>query len=215
MSKTSVVKFYSPLEEKINVLSHSIGAILSFVGLVFLIFRAIDLGTVYHLISFSIFGVSLIILYLASSFYHSATNPKSRLRLKVFDHAAIYVLIAGSYTPICLVSLVDSSGWLIFIIAWSSALAGIVLKLFFTGRFKIVSTFLYVLMGWLIVFFYQDLIIGLNPDGLFWLFTSGVFYTIGAVLYSIHQLKLNHAIFHIFVLLGSISHFICVYFYVY
>jgi hemolysin III len=214
MSKTSVVKFYSPLEEKINIISHAIGVILSVLALIFLILRAIELGTLLHLVSFSTFGISLIILYLASTFYHSETNPKRRLRLKVFDHAAIYVLIAGSYTPISLISLVDTSGWLIFSIAWSSALAGIVLKLFFTGRFTIISTLLYVLMGWLIVFFYKDLINGLNEGGLFWLFTSGAFYTIGAVLYSIHKLIFNHAIFHVFVLLGSISHFICVYKYV-
>ena len=215
MSKASVVKFYSPLEEKINIISHGFGAILSVLALILLVFRSVELGTILHLVSFSIFGVSLITLYLASTFYHSATIPKYRLRLKVFDHAAIYILIAGTYTPICLVSLVNTSGWAIFIIAWSCALAGIVLKLFFTGRFKIISTLLYVMMGWLIVFFYKDLINGLNEDGLFWLFAGGVFYTVGAVLYSIHKLKFNHAIFHVFVLLGSMSHFVCVYYYVY
>jgi hemolysin III len=170
-------------------------------------------GDIWHIISFSIFGISLITLYSASTFYHRTQNPEQRKRLRVFDHAAIFVLIAGTYTPFTLITLVGTTGWIIFGIAWGIALIGIVLKLFFTGRFKIVSTLMYVFMGWIIVFAVKPLINNLSSDGLFWLAAGGVAYTVGAVLYSIKKIKFNHAIFHILVLIGSACHFISVYFY--
>ena len=208
------VHFYSNFEEKLNVWSHFAGLILSVIGLVLLIFRAIDLENTWAIISFPIFGLSMILLYLASTLYHYSENPKIRYRLNIFDHAAIYVLIAGSYTPFALVSLNGKEGYTIFLIVWSIALIGIIFKIFFIGRFNILSTILYVVMGWLIVFSSQTLATNLNFNGLMWLLSGGISYTIGAILYSINKIKLNHAIFHVFVLLGTFCHFIAVYFYV-
>ena len=152
--------------------------------------------------------------FIISTLYHASKEPQKRFKLKVFDHAAIYVLIAGSYTPFTLVSLNGETGWLIFSMVWVMAFTGIILKLFFTGKFKIVSTAMYVLMGWLIVFYFQDLTASLHEKGVFYLILGGVLYTIGAILYSIKKIKFNHAIFHFFVLAGSFCHFLSIYLYV-
>lgn len=196
------------------MISHAVGFFLSIVALVLLVLRAVMYGNVLHVVSFTIFGISLIMLYAASSLYHSAKNEARRNRLKIFDHASIYVLIAGTYTPYTLVTLEGTTGWIIFGVSWGIALVGITLKLFFTGRFSIASTIMYVLMGWVIVFAIKPLIHNLSSEGLFWLFLGGVAYTLGAVLYSIKKIKFNHAIFHILVLVGSLCHFISIFFYV-
>jgi hemolysin III len=214
MDKKTNIQFYSPTEEKLNIWSHAFGIFLSIIALVLLIFKAVQQDNIWMMISFPIFGVSLILLYLASTLYHASKEPQKRFKLKVFDHAAIYVLIAGSYTPFTLVSLKGETGWLIFSMVWVMAFTGIILKLFFTGKFKIVSTAMYVLMGWLIVFYFQDLTASLHEKGVFYLILGGVLYTIGAILYSIKKIKFNHAIFHFFVLAGSFCHFLSIYLYV-
>ncbi|MEM6719343.1 MAG: hemolysin III family protein [Bacteroidota bacterium] len=206
--------YYSPFEERLNVISHGIGVILGIVALVFLVIHASQNGTASHIVSFSIYGASVIILYLASTLYHLSKKPKARKRLRIFDHAAIYVLIAGTYTPFTLVTLNGAVGWTIFGLVWGFALIGIILKLFYTGKFDKLSTLMYVAMGWLIIFAIKPLIENFSSDGLFWLLAGGVAYTIGAVLYSIQKLPLNHAIFHVFVLAGSAFHFVSVYSYV-
>ena len=208
------LKFYTPLEEKTNIISHAIGLVLSIVALVLMVIRASLYGQALHIVSVSIFGVSLIALYAASTFYHSAKDPKIRTRLRIFDHATIYVLIAGTYTPLTLITLNGTTGWMVFGVSWAMALTGITLKVFFTGRFNILSTLMYVVMGWIIVFAITPLINNLSTEGLFWLFAGGVAYTTGAIIYSIKKIKFNHAIFHMFVLLGSFCHFVSVYFYV-
>jgi hemolysin III len=214
MENIEGIKSYSPIEEKVNIISHAIGFILSIVALILLVTRASLHGDVWHIVSFSIFGVSLIVLYAASTFYHIAKTTALRNRLNIFDHASIYVLIAGSYTPFTLVTLHGTIGWVIFGISWGLALTGIILKLFFTGRYDLISTIMYVLMGWVIVFAIKPLIHNLPTEGLFWLFAGGISYTLGAILYSIERIKFNHAIFHMFVLMGSFCHFMSVYFYV-
>ncbi len=208
------ITYYSKTEEKINVLTHAFGLLLSIFALVLLVVYSYKEGSVWHVVSFSIYGASLIILYLASTLYHSATAPKLRRRLNIFDHAAIYVLIAGTYTPFTLVVLKGWVGWTIFGVSWGLAIAGVILKLFFTGKYDKLSTFTYLFLGWLIVFAIKPLLNNLSSEGLLWLLAGGVFYTIGAVLYSIKNIKYNHAIFHVFVLLGSFSHFIAVFYYV-
>ena len=205
---------YSPLEEKINVISHAVGLILSIIAFVLLVIRAVGYGDALHIVSFSIFGLSLVAQYAASTFYHNAKDPAARNRLRIFDHATIYILIAGTYTPFTLVTLHGVTGWVIFGISWGIAIAGVILKIFYTGKYNTLSTIMYVLMGWIIIFAIKPLINNLSPDGMFWLALGGGFYTVGAILYSIKKIKFNHAIFHIFVLLGSICHFISVYFYV-
>jgi hemolysin III len=208
------MKHYLPLEEKSNIISHAAGLVFSVLFLVLLVIRASLYGNVRHVVGASIFGASLIALYAASTFYHSAKDPKLRSRLRIFDHAAIYVLIAGTYTPFTLVTLNGPVGWMVFGASWGMALTGITLKLFFTGKYDVLSTLMYVFMGWIIVFAIRPLIDNLAAEGLFWLFAGGVAYTTGAILYSIKKIKFNHAIFHLFVLLGSLCHFISVYFYV-
>ncbi len=214
MDKKTNIQFYSPTEEKLNIWSHAFGIFLSIIALVLLIIKAVQQDNIWMMISFPIFGVSLILLYLASTLYHASKEPQKRFKLKVFDHAAIYVLIAGSYTPFTLVSLNGETGWLIFSMVWVMAFTGIILKLFFTGKFKIVSTAMYVLMGWLIIFYFQDLTAHLHEKGVFYLILGGVLYTIGAILYSIKKIKFKHAIFHFFVLAGSFCHFLSIYLYV-
>jgi hemolysin III len=214
MNDIKGIKFYPPIEESINIISHAIGLMLSIVALVLLVRHANLHGNVWHVVSFAIFGASLISLYAASTFYHSAKKPELRRRLRIIDHATIYVLIAGTYTPFTLVTLNGSTGWVIFGISWGLAFTGIILKLFFTGKYNLVSTLMYVFMGWIIVFAIKPLIDNLPSDGLFWLVAGGMAYTTGAILYSIKKIKFNHAIFHLFVLIGSFSHFMAVYFYI-
>ena len=203
---------YSDKEERLNVFSHGLGLLLSIIAFPLLLQKSFEYNVFWKGISLVIYGISMIVLYAASTFYHAAKEPKLRRRLNIFDHAAIYVLIAGTYSPFCLLVLSPNLGWYLFIVVWSFALTGVVLKLFFTGRFDKLSTALYLLMGWQIVFLIKPLIDSFSSEGLFYLFLGGVFYTVGAVFYSIKKLKYNHATFHIFVLLGSLSHFIAVYF---
>jgi hemolysin III len=205
--------FYHPKEEKINVISHFSGLLLSAVALILLVIRAGMLGNTWHIVSYSIYGVSLVVLYLASTLYHNAKNPKTRAKLNIFDHAAIYVLIAGTYTPFTLVTLNGTVGWVLFGLTWGAAITGIIFKVFYFGKYDKLSTVMYVLMGWMVVFALKPLSENLSAPGMFWLFMGGVFYTVGALFYAKEKWQYNHATFHIFVLLGSISHFISVFFY--
>jgi hemolysin III len=205
---------YSPPEEMTNIISHAIGLVLSIVALLLMLIRASESGDTLHIVSAAIFGFSLIALYAASTLYHSAKDPKARSRLRINDHATIYILIAGTYTPFTLITLNGWVGWTVFGVSWAMATAGVILKLFFTGKYNVLSTLMYVLMGWIIIFAIKPLINSLSSEGLFWLIAGGVAYTTGAVIYSFEKINFNHAIFHLFVLLGSFCHFISVYFYV-
>ena len=210
----SQAKQYSPLEEKININSHAFGFVLSCIAFILVLLKPQLNTSLLHTLSFSAFTISLMILYAASTSYHRAVDPIRRARLRVFDHASIYILIAGTYTPFALIALDSELGWNIFITVWVMAIAGVIFKIFFTGRFTIVSTLLYVFMGVMIVFFIEDLQQSLSPQGLFWLSLGGLSYIVGAILYSIKAIKFNHAIFHVFVLFGSFSHFISAYNYI-
>jgi len=214
MKEIERIKYYSPKEEKINIISHATGFILSIVALVLLVAHANMHGNVWHVVSFSIFGTSLIILYAASTFYHSAKKPELRKKMRIIDHVSIYVLIAGTYTPFTLVTLSGTIGWVILGTSWGLALTGIILKLFFTGKYKLNSTLTYIFIGSVIVFAIKPLINNLSLEGLLWLFAGGMAYIFGAILYSIKNIKFNHAIFHVFVLIGSGCHFVSVFFYV-
>ncbi|MCU7834599.1 MAG: hemolysin III family protein [gamma proteobacterium symbiont of Taylorina sp.] len=208
------VKFYSPLEEKINIISHASGLILSIIALILLVTNKHINGNLLYLFSFGVFGISLIVLYAASTFYHNAIDPVLRNKLRIIDHASIYVLIAGTYTPFTLITLNSQSGLNIFYISWIMAFTGIILKIFFTGKYQLISTLIYIFMGWMIVFAIEELVSQLSSEGLFWLVSGGLSYTLGAILYGIKRIKFNHAIFHIFVLIGSFSHFIAVRYYI-
>ena len=209
----NIIHRYSDKEEFLNILTHGFGLLASLVIFPFLIKKSFSYTNFWQQLSFIIYGCSMIILYAASTFYHAAKKNKIRRILNIFDHAAIYILIAGSYSPFCLVVLPVKLGWCMFIIVWCFAFIGVILKLFFTGRFEKLSTILYVLMGWQAIIFINPLMKNLSENGLFYLITGGVFYTIGAIMYSIDKLPYNHAIFHVFVLGGSFCHFISIYFY--
>jgi len=202
---------YSETEERLNVITHAMGLLASVIAFPFLILKAVLYPNLSSLVSFIIYGVSLIILYAASTFYHAAKDPKKRRKLNIVDHAAIYVLIAGSYSPFCLVALKPMLGWYMFLAVWVFAFVGVVLKLFFTGKYDKISTAMYLLMGWQVLFFVKPLSTALSSYSLNLLIAGGVFYSVGAILYSIKKIPFNHAIFHVFVLLGSISHFLSIY----
>ncbi|MGB5462619.1 MAG: hemolysin III family protein [Aureibaculum sp.] len=214
MMKNKHLTYYPSTEEKINILTHGLGLLLSIAALVLLIIHASTHGTARHIVSFTIFGASMILLYSASTLYHYSQKPDIRRKLNILDHASIYVLIAGTYTPFTLITLKGWLGWTIFGITWGIAIIGVFFKLFYTGRFDKISTIAYVAMGWIIIFAVKPLIENLPLNGLYWLLAGGIFYTIGAILYSVKKIKFNHAIFHVFVLLGSFSHFMAIYFYV-
>jgi hemolysin III len=211
MKKPLKIKFYPQKEEQLNIITHGIGLLLSVLGLFLLIYKGLTLESTRIMISFIIFGASLILLYAASTLYHSTKDLKKRFYFKILDHIAIFILIAGTYTPFALVTLKGSTGWIILGVVWAIALFGTILKLFFTGRFKILSTLLYVGMGWVIIFAIEPLMENLSSPGLMWLLGGGVAYTLGAILYSISRISYNHAIFHFFVLLGSYCHFMAIY----
>ncbi|MAD97781.1 MAG: hemolysin D [Flavobacteriaceae bacterium] len=202
---------YSQKEEFLNIVTHGFGFLLSLIAFPYIVQKALSYDQLWMTTSLCIYGLSLMVLFLASTLYHASKNPRNRRKLKIFDHAAIYVLIAGSYSPFCLVALNSSLGWYMFIAVWIFALVGVVLKLFFTGRFDKISTLMYVLMGWQVVLFINPLMEVLSENGLNFLIAGGIFYTIGAILYLIQKIPYNHAIFHVFVLLGGLSHFIAIY----
>ncbi len=214
MNRSIELNYYQPLEETFNVLSHAFGALLSCIAWVLLSTHPLAKDNLLYSMSLSVFGVSLVALYVASTLYHYAKTPRLRLRLKIIDHASIYVLIAGTYTPFTLITLGGTTGWLIFSISWGMAFIGISLKLFFTGRYQRISTLMYVFMGWMIIFAIKPMIDNLPLAGLYWFFAGGGAYTLGAIVYSIKSVPMSHAIFHVLVLVGSFSHFMSVYFYV-
>lgn len=206
--------FYHPTEEKFNVISHGIGLILSIFACFALISYASLYGTFWHIISFTIYGISLVLLYSASTLYHFVQEPKLRYKLNIFDHAAIYVLIAGSYTPFALNVIDGSRGWILLMIIWTIAVCGIVFKLFFTGKYGFISTVIYVLMGWLGMFGIEAIVRNLPIEATYWLIGGGISYTVGSILFGLKMIKFNHAIFHLFVLFGSFCHFMSVFLYI-
>ncbi|NEW83688.1 MAG: hemolysin III family protein [Mariniphaga sp.] len=207
----STEKYYTPFEERLNVITHGFGFILALLGSILLLNRGLQEGIHLRFISYLIYSFGLLTLYLASTLYHSAKIPKLKKRLNIFDHSAIYVLIAGTYSPIALLSMKGTWGLVIFCIVWILAIIGIILKFFFIGRYSKFSTATYVLMGWVVVIAIKPLIDSMATQGLIWLLAGGFFYTIGALLYQRKSMKYNHAIFHVFVLLGSIFHYIVIF----
>jgi hemolysin III len=201
---------YGRKEEYINVLTHGLGFILSVIALVALIVHSAETKNAHNIISSTIYGLSLANLYLASTLYHSAKKPSKRKKLQLFDHISIYILIAGTYTPYLMISLHGKLGWTLLITVWFMAVTGSALKYKFLGKYDLFFTILYILMGWVIIVAIKPLYYSVSFGGLFWLFLGGFFYTAGAVFYRHHKLKYNHAIFHVFVLLGSFSHFISI-----
>ncbi|WP_409348209.1 PAQR family membrane homeostasis protein TrhA [Paenibacillus gyeongsangnamensis] len=201
-------------EERANAISHGIGAVLSAAALALLLMHSLKNGNVWHIVSFTIFGVTLILLYVCSTLLHSARQPKWIDLFEIMDHSAIYLLIAGTYTPFLLVTLRGPLGWSLFGVVWGLALIGVIFKLFFVKRFNVLSTLFYIAMGWMIIFAFQPLKQQLPALGIDWLVAGGLLYTFGTIFYLWRKIPYHHAIWHTFVLSGSICHFIAVYRYV-
>jgi hemolysin III len=210
----SAIEEHGKSEEITNSITHGIGAALSVAGLAVLVTFASLMGDPWRIVSFSVYGATLILLYLSSCFYHGFTRPDLKRLFRVFDHAAIYLLIAGTYTPFLLVTLRGVWGWSLFGIIWGLAAIGVVTTILFMDRLKILSVAAYLGMGWIVVFAIKPLVSLLPLGGMVWLTIGGVFYTLGVVFYVWKRLPFNHAIWHLFVLGGSISHFVAILFYV-
>ena len=200
-------------EELWNALTHGLGAVLGILGLVLLILYETSKSN-YSLFSVIVYGLSIITLFSASTLYHSIRNEKHKHTFRIIDHISIYFLIAGTYTPVLLITLRNSLGWPLFCTVWGIAAFGVILKLFFTGRFEVFSTLLYLVMGWLIVFDFSMLRELIAPEAIYWLFAGGAAYTIGIIFYSMSKKPYFHVIWHLFVLAGAICHFIMVFGYV-
>jgi hemolysin III len=214
MSESQTMEQYSSLEEIFNSITHAIGALVSIAGLVLLIVFSSLYGNSSHVISCTIFGFTLVLLYTASTLYHSFRKPNLKHAFKILDHSCIYILIAGTYTPFLLVTVRGVVGWSMFVLVWSLTVIGILFKIFFVHRFNALSTIAYILMGWLIIFAIKPLFQTLPGGGLALLICGGMAYTLGIIFYSWNKLPFNHAIWHLFVLAGSICHFCAVIFYV-
>ncbi|GAB3342635.1 PAQR family membrane homeostasis protein TrhA [Marilutibacter aestuarii] len=197
-------------EEWANALTHGLGATAALAGGSVLITLAAVHGDGWQLAGAIVFGICLLLLYVASTLYHAVQHPVAKARLKVFDHCAIYLLIAGTYTPFTLIGLRGPWGWGLFAAIWSLALAGVVFKLMFTGRFKLLSTLIYIAMGWLVIVAIKPLLGALDAWTFGWLLAGGVCYTLGTVFYHRPSLPYSHAIWHLFVVAGSVCHFIAV-----
>ncbi len=204
------IKQYGLGEEVANSVIHGIGVILSFVGLTTLLILSFHFASATHFVSYLIYGISLILLYTSSTLYHALPQEGAKKFFKVCDHASIYLLIAGTYTPFLTINLRTDLGNTLLITIWSLAIAGVIFKFFFTGRFKILSTLLYVFMGWLVVFAGEPMKIAIGESGMNWLIIGGLTYTLGAIFYLLKKIPYTHAIWHLFVLLGSIFHFVAV-----
>jgi hemolysin III len=211
--KLVLTKRYSLKEEIFSSISHGLGALLSIAALVIAVVFASLKGDVWRIVSFSIYGSTLFFLYLSSTLYHSLVYEKAKRVFRVFDHAAIYLLIAGSYTPLSLVAMRGTWGWVIFSVIWSLAIFGIVLNVVSFEKTKVYSTILYVLMGWLIIVAAKPML-SMMPQGLFpWLLGGGLIYTLGIIFYVWKKIPYNHGIWHLFVLGGSIVHYLGFLFY--
>lgn len=204
----------SPIEEIANTVTHGFGLVLSIAGFIVLILLASAAGDFWQMTSSLVYGSSLVVLYAASTFYHGATSPKLKQTLQIVDHCCIYLLIAGSYTPITLIVLRGSFGQSLFAFVWAFAAAGILLKVFFGKRFMIASVFSYLLMGWIGVVFIPPVFaaLGLMPIAL--IVAGGIAYSLGVIFFAWKRFRHHHAIWHLFVLAGSIFHFLAIAIYV-
>ncbi len=193
--------------EVLNATSHGLGLGLAIAALAILVNTAISQHDTWYTVSYSIYGITLILLYLASTLYHSAPEGKLKSLFKKLDHSAIFLLIAGTYTPVTLITLRGTLGWVLFGTIWAIALLGIVYKMIWIRKFSLLSTILYICMGWLIVLVSGHLIAAMNTTSLIFMLCGGLFYSAGTAFYAWKKLKLNHFIWHLFVLGGSVCHF--------
>ncbi|MGI9527144.1 MAG: PAQR family membrane homeostasis protein TrhA [Weeksellaceae bacterium] len=206
------ISWYPAIEERLNIYTHGFGIVLSFVAALFLIRKAVHYNFAQGA-SLIIFALSQIGIFSASTIYHSQKKPTSRAFWNIIDHAMIYISIAGTYSPFCLITLQYDGGILLFYFVWSCALIGMILKIKYTGRYNLLSTLMYLAMGWVIVFYWREISTNMDSEGLNLIIAGGVSYTIGAILYMIEKIPYNHALFHICILIGAASHFAAIFYY--
>lgn len=205
---------YSPGEELANRISHAVAVLVSLVGLVLLVIIAARSGDPWRIASCAIFASSMLFFYLASTLYHTVRSDRARYLFRILDHAGIYLLIAGTYTPITLVTLRGTVGWWLFGTVWTLAIIGIVFKSFMVHRLKFLAPFLYIVLGWLIIFAFEPLLNAMPLPGVNLLIAGGLTYTGGILFYAIDRIPFNHAIWHLFVIGGSVFHYLAIYRYV-
>jgi hemolysin III len=210
-SPSHTIRPYSPLEESLNAITHGIGFIAAFVGLVFMLLRVDGL---YGQIACVVFGFSMMLMFLSSTLYHGVTRPDLKKVLKTIDHSAIYLLIAGTYTPLMVLAVGGTIGLIAMVLIWSIAIAGVLFKCFANNRFPKLSLLTYLLMGWLAVFFIYPLYNALETTGFYLLIAGGLCYTVGVVFYAAKKIQFTHAIWHLFVAAGCFCHFLAIYSYV-
>jgi len=198
-------------EEKLNTISHGLGAVLAVAGM-FLLLSKNSYKTEYAGLSIVIYSITLISMFVVSAVYHYSKNHELKKKLRILDHINIYFLIAGTYTPVALITLINGNGWTILYAVWGIALFGTLFKLFYTGKFEFLSLLLYVAMGWLIMLDFENLVDYTPALGIRLLFLGGAFYTLGIIFYAIRRIPYNHFIWHLFVLCGAISHWVMIYF---
>ena len=199
-------------EELANFISHAAGGVLSVAALIILIIRAVSLGNTLDIVSFTIFGAALVLMYTTSSIFHALKWNKAKEIFEILDHSVIYVLIASTYTPFLVLVVKSPSGNLILWAQWIICTLGILFKAFSTGKFRLFSTLLYLFMGWMIIFSWRELKTNINTLPLIFLITGGLLYSLGTIFYMWKICKYNHMIWHLFVLFGSIAHFFAVFF---
>ena len=204
----------SPYDELANSITHGIGLLLATAGMVVLVVLASLHGTARHIVTCSIYGSTLVFMYAASTVYHSVRGPRVKHVLRIIDHGAIYLLIAGTYTPFTLVQLRGGWGWTLFGLVWGLTVVGIAWKAIFIRRFAIVGVVIYVLMGWMVVIATKPLLARVPPGAIAWLFAGGIAYTGGIIFFASKRIPHHHAIWHVFVLIGSVCHYIAVLLYV-
>ena len=201
---------YSVVEEIIHALTHGVGVLLSIAGLTWMLYVSIGADDPWRILASSIYGVTLIGLFLASTVYHSMYRSRHREIFKLLDHCAIYLLIAGTYTPFLLVAMRTDTGWWLFGTIWALATAGIVKKLWLRHRFPKIALASYLAMGWLCVVAAPQIAAAIGPNGMAWLVAGGVSYSVGAIFYALNRLPYNHAVWHVFVLAGGVCHFLSI-----
>jgi len=200
-------------QEIANSITHGIGAILSIVGLITLLFMAVNKGDIWYIVSFTIYGGTLVFLYLCSTIYHGLSDRRKKYIFQILDHVAIYLLIAGSYTPLTLLILRGPWGWSLLAIIWGMAFTGILLKIFFFQKTQIISMILYIIMGWLIMVAIKPLLETISSGMLYLIVAGGLCYSLGIIFFINPKIPYNHTIWHLFVLAGSFFHFLGYYFF--
>jgi len=203
---------YTKKEEITNAITHGVGILFGIFALIFLIVTNYNNSDFYDMLSYIIYGSTLIILYISSTLYHGIPIKKAKKQLRKFDHASIFLLIAGTYTPVALIALRGKIGWTMFIVIWSIALLGIIFKVLYINKLKTLSVVMYILMGWIIIFAIKPLVNALSLKSLLFLIVGGLFYTVGILFYALQSkgFKYSHSIWHLFVLAGSVFHFVMI-----